>query len=57
MTLYQPRPERWPQFTLRGLFVVVTLAALLMPWAVAEYRAWQARRAVPPVSIFYSFAR
>jgi hypothetical protein len=41
--LYHPRPERWPQFSLRGLLVVVTLAGLLMPWAVAEYRAWQAR--------------
>jgi hypothetical protein len=56
-TLYHSRPERWPQFTLRGLFVVVTIAALLMPWAVTEYRAWQARQAVPPMSIFYGFAR
>jgi len=33
-TLYHPRPERWPQCT---LLVVVTLTALLLPWAVAEY--------------------
>ena len=41
--LYHPRPERWPQFTLRGLLVTVTLAALLMPCTIAEYRAWTAR--------------
>ena len=29
MTLYHPRPERWPQFTLKGLLIGVTLAALL----------------------------
>src|SRR5947209_5424535 len=23
--LYKPRPERWPQFSLRGLMVIVTL--------------------------------
>jgi hypothetical protein len=39
-TLYHAGPERWPQFTLRGPFVLVTLVALLMPWAKAEYRAW-----------------
>jgi pilus assembly protein TadC len=44
--LYRPRPERWPQFRLRGLFVVVTLTALLMPWAVAEYRAWERRESM-----------
>jgi len=37
--LYHPLPKRWPQFTLRGLLVATTLAALLMPWAIAEYRA------------------
>jgi len=38
--LYKPRPERWPQFTLRGLFFATTLAALLAPWAIAQYREW-----------------
>ena len=42
MTLYHPRPERWPQFSLRGLLVAVTLAALVTAWGVAEYRKWQA---------------
>ena len=36
MTLYHPRPERWPQFSLWGLLIVVTLAALLMPWVIVE---------------------
>jgi len=30
------------------LLVVVTLAALLMPWGIAEYRAWQ-EQSVSPV--------
>jgi len=46
--LYHPRPKRWPQFTLRGLLVVVTLAALLMPWAIAEYRWWREWRDASP---------
>jgi len=41
LPLYHPRPERWPQFSLRGLFVVATVAALLVPCAVAEYRRRQ----------------
>ena len=28
-TLYHPRPERWPQFTLRGLLFAVTLTGLV----------------------------
>ena len=43
--LYHPRPERWPQFTLRGLLVTTTLASLLMPWGIAEYQTWHARAA------------
>ena len=39
--LYKPRAERWPQFSLRGLLTVVTLAALFMPWAIQQYRAWR----------------
>ena len=41
--LYYSRPERWPQVSLRGLLVIVTLAALLMPWAMAEYKALKER--------------
>ena len=40
-TLYKPRPERWPQFSLRGLLVALTLAVLSMPWAVTKYREWR----------------
>jgi len=32
--LYHPRPERWPQWSLKGLLIAVTLAALLVPWVV-----------------------
>src|SRR5262245_59525404 len=35
---YHPRPKRWPQVSLRGFFVLVTLSALLVPWTIAEYR-------------------
>src|ERR1051325_9978311 len=28
-TLYHPRPERWPQVSLKGFFVLVTLAGVL----------------------------
>ena len=41
--LYHPRPELWPQFSLRGLLIVVTLVALSMRWGIAEYRAWEER--------------
>jgi len=47
MTFYHPRPERWPQFTLKGLLIAVTLSALLLPWAIAEYRRLAARARVP----------
>jgi len=35
--LYHPRPERWPQVSLKGLLIAVTLAALLMPSVRREY--------------------
>ena len=41
--LYHPRPERWPQWSLRGLLIAVTLAALLTPVVRIEYLAWQKR--------------
>ena len=41
--LYHPRPERWPQFTLRGLMIAMVLAAVLsatvLPQAIRAYRA------------------
>ena len=39
--LYLPRPERWPQFSLRGLLIITALAAISLPWTVDEYRASQ----------------
>src|SRR5260370_1056647 len=42
--LYKPRPERWPQFSLRGLLLVLMLAAVLsatvLPRAIAAIREW-----------------
>ena len=38
---YKPRPDRWPQFSLRGLLIVMTLVAILSPWFVAKFRDWQ----------------
>ena len=38
--LYKPRPERWPQVSLRGLLVLTAVAAILLPSAIATYRAW-----------------
>jgi len=60
---YHPRPERWPQFSLRGLFFATTLAAVLsgtvLPEAVEAIRAWAnpddlvaaVSRRVPPGSM------
>jgi len=42
--LYHPRPERWPQVSLKGLLAAVTLAALLMPQVVDEYQRWEAKQ-------------
>ena len=40
--LYKPRPEPWPQFTLRGLLIVTMLAGVLsatvLPKAYWEWR-------------------
>ena len=32
MTLYHPRPERWPQVSLKGLFVLVTMLCVFLGW-------------------------
>jgi len=54
---YQPRPERWPQFTLRGLLVVVTLVSVLtatvLPSAIATCREWMDPR---PSDTIYNFS-
>ena len=42
--IYHPRPERWPQVSLRGLLIVTALVALLMPKLAAEYRGWKRGR-------------
>jgi len=43
--LYHPRPERWPQVSLRGLMIMVTLSAILaatvLPQAVAAFLEWR----------------
>lgn len=36
--LYKRRPDRWPQMSLKGLLVVVTLSALATAWGAAEHK-------------------
>ena len=38
MTLYHPRPERWPQVSLRGLLVAVALVAAPLAWLGAQVK-------------------
>jgi len=38
-----PTPRRWPIFSLRTLFCVVTLLAILCGWLVRDYAIVQAR--------------
>src|SRR5262245_54835771 len=35
MTLYHPRPERWPQVSLRGFFMLVTVLGILC-WVAVQ---------------------
>jgi hypothetical protein len=44
-TPYHPRPERWPQFTLRGLFVLVTIFGVAM-WLGVQVRWIRDRHAI-----------
>ena len=39
--LYKPRPEKWPQFTVGGLFALLTICVLLLPCIVVAYQDWQ----------------
>jgi len=42
---YKPRPERWPQFTLRGMLVLTTLSCVLSATVLAKaVEAYLARR-------------
>jgi hypothetical protein len=36
--LYKPRPERWPQFSLRTFFVLVTILSLFFGWLGAQVK-------------------
>ena len=48
-TLYKPQPERWPQVSLKGLFVVLTLSALV----AATYRERPRLVTTPsPIGVF-----
>jgi hypothetical protein len=42
--LYKPRPERWPQFTLRGLFVLVTILGVFLGWLGVQVKWIKDRR-------------
>src|SRR5262245_9788331 len=35
---YHPRPERWPQVSLRGLLVVVTVACVSLGWLAVQVK-------------------
>jgi len=38
MTVYKPRPERWPQVGLKGFFVLMTLLCVLLGWLGAQVK-------------------
>ena len=44
--IYLPRPERWPQFSVRGLLILIALSAAVMPWALFKYQYEVRLRAV-----------
>ena len=31
--IYLPRPDRWPQFSVLGLLILIALSAAVLPWA------------------------
>jgi hypothetical protein len=42
--LYKPRPERWPQFTLRTFFVLFTLLCVFLGWLGVQVKWIRNRR-------------
>jgi hypothetical protein len=42
--LYKPRPEHWPQLSLRGLFVLVTLLGVVLGWIAVQLKWVKDRR-------------
>jgi hypothetical protein len=44
--LYHPRPERWPKFSLRGLFVLVTVLGTILGWLGVQVKWIQDRHAI-----------
>src|SRR5262245_31255232 len=41
--LYKPRPDRWPRFSLRSVFALVTVLALFLGWSTTQLR-WISQR-------------
>ena len=37
-SLYKARPERWPQWSLRGIFLLVTLLSVSLGWLGAQLK-------------------
>jgi len=35
-TVYHPRPQRWPQVSLKGFFVLVTVLGVLFGWLAVQ---------------------
>jgi hypothetical protein len=59
-TLYKPRPERWPQVSLKGFFVLLTLLCVFLGWLGMQVK-WirdrhafrEACRSLPGVSAYF----
>jgi len=49
-SFYHSRPERWPQFTLKGLLIATTVAAVLSATALPVAIDWLN---APPPSPYY----
>ena len=56
-TLYKPRPERWPQLSLKGFFVLVTVLGGVLGWLSVKARdAAAQKRAVAAIRSVYGHA-
>ena len=54
--IYLPRPEKWPQFSVRGLLIMMTLLGVGLGWLGTQLK-WLRERHQAMESIDYSLAR